>query len=132
MESMVNKMTNHEYVKLLQAQLKPQVVLSDIASYWTLVDVVYAQNNDELKLTFDNNANFNMWCNEDNYQEAVDRKYVDLVAEMLAYEIDEETGNSNVIIASNPNTGEPKILNYNEALIYFVEGEDAFWALPSM
>lgn len=132
MESMVNKMTHHEYVKLLQAQLKPQVVLSDIASYWTLVDVVHSQNDDELKLTFDNNANFNMWCNEDNYQEAVDRKYVDLVAEMLAYEIDEETGNSNVIIASNPNTGEPKILNYNEALIYFVEGEYAFWSLPAM
>lgn len=132
MESMVNKMTNHEYVKLLQAKVKQQVVLSDIASYWTLIDVVNAQNDDELKLTFDNNANFNMWCNEDNYQEAVDRKYVDLVAEMLAYEIDEETGNSNVIIASNPNTGEPKILNYNEALIYFVEGEDAFWSLPAM
>ena len=132
MESMVNKMTNHEYVKLLQAKVKQQVVLSDIASYWALVDIVHAQNDDELKLTFDNNANFNMWCNEDNYQEAVDRKYVDLVAEMLAYEIDEETGNSNVIIASNPNTGEPKILNYNEALIYFVEGEDAFWSLPAM
>lgn len=132
MESMVNKMTRHEYVKLLQAQLKPQVVLNDIASYWTLLDVVNAQNDDELKLTFDNNANFNMWCNEDNYQKAVDRKYIDLVAEMLAYEIDEETGNSNVIIASNPNTGKPKILNYNEALIYFVEGEDAFWSLPAM
>lgn len=132
MESTVTKMTNHKYVQLLQAQLKQQVVLSDIASYWTLVDVVHAQNDDELKLNFHYNANFNMWCNEDNYQEAVDRKYVDLVAEMLAYEIDDEIGNSNVIIASNPNTGESKILNYNEALIYFVEGEDVFWSLPAM
>lgn len=48
MESTVNKMTNHKYVQLLQAQLKQQVVLSDIASYWTLVDVVHAQNDGKI------------------------------------------------------------------------------------